>query len=179
MNWTVCLSFAAMAGILAGGCLSHRYGDARLQENADIAAITPDRLSLKAVPLGRAATHTLRVRNLPLPIYPTHIRVPLTPAEAELKSNLPWQNLRLRVELRALDGTTFFSNDVSFATAERGRSPGTFHQVDVPLRRPDSRPWRAPENMAPHTSYDAVVTVLQPSGNQNHRAILYGDTYVR
>jgi len=175
----VVFACALLFAVLGTGCLAHRYGDATLQERTDLVSITPDRLSLKPVPLDRAATYTLRVRDLPFAIYPTHLRVPLTPTEAELKSNAPWERTKLRVELRAPDGRTFFSNEVALVEAERGRSPGTYHQLIFQLRQPDARPWRAPANLPHFTSYDAVVTVLAPSRNPSQRAILYAETYVR
>ena len=170
-------SLALVAALLAG-CLVHHYGDARLRENSDALGITADRLSLEPVPLERAGTHTLHVRNLPFPIYPTHLRIPLTPAEAELKDDFPWQKTRLRIEFRTTDGQSFFSKEVLLDAAERGRSPGTYHEVNVQFRQPDRRSWRAPENMPPYTDYDVIVTVLQPSRHPN-RATLYADTYVK
>ena len=179
MNRSVSLSVAAVVAVFSAGCLSHRYGDARLQKNSDLVSITADPLSLKSVPLDRAATHTLHVKDLPFVIYPTHARISLTPAEAELKESFPWSPVQLRVELRTPEGRTFFSNQVSFAKAERGRSPGTYHQVEVQVRQPSSRPWRPPEDMPHFTTYDAVVTVIQPSSNPKHSVTLYADTYVR
>ena len=172
------LACLAVAVTLLSGCLTHHYGDARLRENSDALTITQDRLYLKPVPLDRAGGHTLQVRGLPFPIYPTHLLIPLTPREAELKQNFPWQNTQLRIEFRTVDGQPFFSKEVSLAQAERGRSPGTYHQVEVQFRPPERRSWRAPENLPHYTDYDIVVSVLQPSRNQNS-ATLYADTYVK
>jgi hypothetical protein len=172
------LCLLALLAVLLAGCVVHHYGDARLREKSDALGITADRLSLKPVPLDQVGTHTLHARNLPFPIYPTHLRIPLTPAESELKGNLPWQKARLRIEMRTTDGQPFFSKEVSLADAERGRSPGTYHELNVQFRQPDRRSWRAPENMPHHTDYDVVVTVLQASAHPN-RATLYADTYVR
>ena len=169
--------FAVLATLLAG-CLTHHYGDARLRENSDALTITQDRFFLKPVPLDRITTHTLHVRGIPFAIYPTHLLVPLTPAEAELKSGFPWEDVRLRIEFRTTDGQSFFSKEVSFATAERGRSPGTYHQLDVQFRQPERRSWRPPEDLPHYTDYDIVVTVLQPSRNKNS-ATLYAETYVK
>jgi hypothetical protein len=161
------------------GCVVHHYGDARLRQNSDFASITPDRFSLKPVPLDRAATLTLHVRDLPFPIYPTHLSIPITPAEAELKERLPWQSARMRIALRATNGEVFFEKEVSLAEAEQGRTPGTYHQLQLQFRPPDRRSWRGPENMPHYTSYDAIVTVIEPSKSRNHSATLYADTYVK
>ena len=179
MNWNKALSLAAAVAALSVGCITHHYGDARLQKNSDLVSITADRFSLKSIPLDTSATHTLRVRDLPFALYPTHVLIPITPEEAEMKGDFPWEQVQLRIELRAPDGQTFFSNQIALAGAERGRSPGTYHQVDVQFRQPSSRPWRPPEDMPHFTSYDAVITVLQPSKNPKHRAALYADTYVK
>lgn len=170
---------ALFVACLSSGCLVHHYGDAKLQENSDAVSITRDRLWLKPIPLNHAVVHVRQVRNLPFAIYPTHLRIPLTPIEAELRQNMPWEKVRLRVDFRAPDGKTFFSKEVSLAKVERGRAPGTYHQIDVLIRRPDERPWRAPEDMPHHTDYDVVTTVLEPSANPKQRAFLYGDTYVK
>jgi hypothetical protein len=170
---------AAVAAISFAGCLTHHYGDARLQENSDALTITTDRLYFKPVPLDGRATHILHARNLPLPIYPTHLLVPITPTEAERKQNFPWAKARLRVEFRALDGTAFFSKEVSLADAQPGRSPGTHHQLDLQFRPVERQSWKPSDKMPPHTSYDVVVTVLEPSMNKIHRATFYADTYVR
>ena len=161
------------------GCLVHRYGDARLQRNSDAFAITSDRLHLTPIPLDRAARHVRQVRNLPFPIYPTHLLIPITPTEAELKQNLPWEQAKLRVEFRGSDGKTFFSKDIDLAGAQPGRSPGTRHQLQLQFRPAQRELWKAHEDLPPHTDYDVVATVLQPSKNQIHRATLYTDTYVR
>jgi hypothetical protein len=177
MKLSFICSIAVSATLLAG-CLTHHYGDARLRENSDALTITQDRLYLKPVPLDNVAAHTLQVRGLPFPIYPTHLLIPLTPTEAELKGNFPWQNTQLRIEFRTVEGQSFFSKEITLAEAERGRSPGTYHQLDVQFRPPERRSWRAPENMPHYTSYDVIVTVLQPSRNKN-RVTLYADTYVK
>ena len=176
MKLPVC-SIALLVALVTG-CLVHHYGDARLRENSDALGVTADRLSLKPVYLDQIGMQTLHVRNLPFPIYPTDLRIPLTPAEAELKQNLPWQNTRLRIEFKTTDGQPFFSKEVSLANAEHGRSPGAYHELDVQFRQRNSTSWRAPENMPHYTDYDVVVTVLQPSRHPN-RATLYGDTYVK
>src|SRR5688572_19518133 len=116
------------------GCIVHRYGDAKLQRNADAISVTTDRLYLQPVPLDRAATHTRKVRNLPFPIYPTHLFIPIVPTEAELKRNYPWANAQLRIEFRAADGKPFFSREVALSSAEPGRSPGTRHQLELQFR---------------------------------------------
>ena len=170
---------ASIALALLAGCLTHHYGDARLQENSDAFTITTDRLNFRPVPLDRAATHVLRARDLPMPLYPTHLLVPITPTEAERKENLPWAKTRLRIEFRALDGTVFFAKEVSLADAQPGRSPGTRHQLELPFRPVARQSWKAAENTPHHMSYDVVVTVLEPSLNRIHRATLYADTYVR
>jgi hypothetical protein len=170
---------ALVVSLACAGCLRHRFGDARLQSNSDAVGITKDRLLLPPVPLDRPATHTLQVRNLPLAIYPTHILVPLTPTDAERRDNFPWAQARVRVEFRTLAGQTFFSNQVALASAERGRSPGTYHQLTIPFRQPELRSWRESTSLPRHTSYDVVVTVLEPSKIKNQRAILFADTYVR
>jgi hypothetical protein len=161
------------------GCLVHRYGDARLQRNSDALSITSDRLYLNPIPLDRAATHVRQVRNLPFPIYPTHLLLPITPTEAELKQNPPWEQAKLRIEFRALDGKVFFSGELDLADAQPGRSPGTRHQLQLAFRAPHRESWKAPEGLPSHTDYDVVATVLQPSKNEIHRATLYTDTYVR
>ena len=161
------------------GCLVHRYGDARLQKNSDAFSITSDRLTLNPVPLDAAAKHVQQARDLPFPIYPAYLVVPITPAEAELKQNFPWEKTRLRVEFRSPEGTTFFSNEVALAASRPGRSPGTRHQLQVQFGPVSRESWKAPENLPHHTTYDVIVTVLEPSKNKNHRATLYADTYVR
>lgn len=172
------IGLAALAA-LASGCLVHRYGDARLQRNSDALSITSDRLYLKPVPLDRRATHVREVRNLPLALYPSHLLIPITPTEAELKTNRPWDNAKLRIEFRALDGNVFFSRVVNLATAQPGRSPGTRHQLDVQFRPLPRESWKPDPNLPQHTDYDVVVTVLEPSKNDIHRATPYTDTYVR
>jgi hypothetical protein len=164
---------------LAGGCLVHRYGDARLQRNSDALSITADRLYVQPVPLDRRATHVREVRNLPLALYPSHLLIPITPAEAELKANRPWDNAKLRIEFRAPNGPAFFSRELDLASAQPGRSPGTRHQLDVQFRPLPRESWKPDPNLPQHTSYDIVVTVLVPSKNDIHRATLYTDTYVR
>ena len=161
------------------GCLIHRYGDARLQRNSDVLAITSDRLYVNPFPLDRAATHVRQVRNLPFPMYPTHLLIPITPTEAELKRNRPWDQAKLRLEFRALDGNVFFSREIELANAQPGRSPGTRHQLLFPFRTPQRESCKAPDDLPRHTDYDVVATVLQPSKKEIHRAILYTDTYVR
>ena len=168
-----------VVALSATGCLVHRYGDARLQRNSDALAITSDRLYVNPIPLDRAATHVRQVRNLPFPIYPTHLLIPITPTEAELKQNRPWDQARLRLEFRAPDGKVFFSREIELASAQPGRSPGTRHQLLFPFRTPQRESWKAPEDLPSHTDYDVVATVLQPSKNAIHRATLYTDTYVR
>jgi hypothetical protein len=170
---------ASLAAVLLSGCLTHHYGDVRLQENSDALTITTDRLYFKPVPLDRAARHVLHARDLPLPLFPTHLLVPTTPTEAELKNGFPWAGARLRIEFHSLDGAVFFSKEVSLADAQPGRSPGTHHQLALQFRPAERQSWKAPDKMPPHTSYDVVVTVLQPSLNKIHRATLYADTYVR
>jgi hypothetical protein len=106
--------------------------------------------------------------------------VPLTPTEAELKQGLPWANTKLRIEFLAPGGgKPFYSKEVSLADAEPGRSPGTRHQLQLQFRPVEAKSWKPPENMPHHTSYDVVVTVLEPSKNKIHRATLYAETYVR
>jgi hypothetical protein len=177
MKRSACCSLALAATLLTG-CLTHRYGDARLRENSDALTVTQDRFYLKPVPLDRVATHTLQVRGIPFAIYPTHLLVPLTPTEAELKSGFPWEEVRLRITFQTVDGQQFFSKEVSLAEAERGRSPGTYHQLDVQFRPPERHSWRPPENMPHYTDYDIVVAVLQPSRSKNS-ATLYAETYVK
>jgi hypothetical protein len=177
MKKTLLILGAAM--LVAAGCTSHRFGDARIQNVRDLGGVKTDRLVLEAVPIGQAGTHTLAVRDLPFALYPTHLRVPLTPTEAEAKGTPPWQDARLRIEFRAPNGTNFFSRELSLAEAERGRSPGTYHQLDVPFRQPDRTPWRGSTTLPQHTDYDVVVTVLTPSRSKTQRAILMADTYVK
>jgi hypothetical protein len=119
------------------------------------------------------------VRDLPLPIFPTALFVPITPAEADLKEGFPWQEVRLHIEFRAPASEAFFVTNVALADAQRGRSPRTHHQIELQFRPPDRHPWRAPENMPHSTSYDVIVKVLHPSQNRNHQATLYGDTFVK
>jgi hypothetical protein len=174
------LVFLSIVAACFAGCLVHRYGDARLQRNSDALSITSDRLYLKPVPIDRPATQVQQVRNLPFPIYPSHLLIPITPAEAELKTSRPWQKAKMRIEFRSgAPARTFFSNEVELAHAQPGRSPGTRHQLDVQFRAPQRESWRAPEDMPQLTEYDVVVTVLEPSKNKIHQATLYTDTYVR
>lgn len=170
--------FGAMA-LLSAGCTIHHFGDARIQNNRDIAGIKPDRFYLKSLPIDRAEEHTLHVRDLPFAIYPTHLVVPITPNEAEMKEGFPWEEAKLRIQLRAPDGDVFFSKEVALRDAQRGLSPGTAHQIELQFRPGELRSWRAPEKGPNHTSYDLVVTVLQPSQNKNHRVEFYATTYVR
>ena len=169
----------SLIALCLSGCIVHRYGDAKLQRNADAISVTTDRLYLQPVPLDRAETHVRKVRNLPFPIYPTHLLIPIVPTEAELKRNYPWSDARLRIEFRALDGRAFFSKEVALSDAEAGRSPGTRHQLELQFRPAERQSWKAPANMPSHTDYDVVVTVIEPSKNKIHRATLYADTYVR
>ena len=170
----------AVLSVTFAGCLVHSYGDARLQRNSDALAITSDRLYLKQVPLDRSGTHVRQARNLPLPIYPTHLEIPITPTESELKGNAPWSGAKIRIEFRTPPPASqaFFSNEVNLAGAQPGRSPGTRHQLDVPFRAPQRESWRVDESLPKHTDYDVVVTVLEPSKNKIHQATLYVDTYV-
>ena len=173
-----------LAGTLAiatlCGChTTHSFGDARIQRNADLSTVSPDRFYLPAVPLGAPGTHVFEVRHLAFALYPTHLTVPITPGEAELDGDFPWADARVRIEFRDLEGDIFFSREVALAEAVRGRSAGTHHQVELAFRRNEGRPWAAPTNMPPHTSYDVIVTVLEPSRNPNHRAELHTTTYVR
>ena len=172
------LMITAMA-LLYAGCTTHRYGDARIQNNRDFASVVGDRFYLKPIPIDRVATHTLQVRNLPLPMYPTRLMLPLTPTEAEMKRDLPWENARLLIEFRAPNGQTFFSKEIALQDAQRGLSPGTSHQVTLSFRPGERHAWRAPENMPHYTDYDVIVTVIEPSKNKNHRVELYAGTYVR
>src|ERR1051325_7638716 len=112
---------------LCAGCTTHRFGDARIRNNYDFAGISVDRFYLKSVPIDRAGTNILRVRNLPLAMYPTHLMLRITPNEAELKQELPWENAKLRIEFRAPNGQNFFSKELALIDAQRGSSPGTFH----------------------------------------------------
>ena len=173
--------FAAVASIalLLSGCTIHRFGEARIQNNSDLAGITADAFTLPAVPLGQAGTHTLHVRDLPFAIYPTHLMIALTPAEAALKEHFPWDDAKVRVDFRATNGQVFFSEEIALREARRGLSPGAAHQLELQFRPAPERPWRAPEDMPSYTSYDVVVDVLQPSANKNHRARLYANVYVR
>ena len=173
------LALVWVALVFLTGCLTHHYDDARIQKNSDAFSITTDRFYLKPVPLDRVGVHVLHARDLPFPLYPTHLVVPLTPTEAELKGNLPWAKTRLRLQFRAPDGTTFFSKEVSLADAQPGRSPGTKHQLELQFRPVERRSWKPPENMPHYRTYDVVVTVLEPSLNALQRATLYADTYVR
>lgn len=173
------LGVVSVAVVFLTGCLTHHYGDARIQKNLDAFSITTDRFYLKPVPLDSVGVHVLHARDLPFPLNPTHLLVPLTPTEAELKQDFPWAKAQLRIEFRAPDGTTFFSKEVSLADAQPGRSPGTKHQLELQFRPVERRSWKAPENMPHYTTYDVVVTVLEPSLNTIHRATLYADTYVR
>lgn len=175
----LCLAAASAAAVTLTGCITHRYGDARIQKNSDALSITADQFYLKPVPLGQIGVHVLEARGLPLPLFPSHLLVPITPNEAELKQEFPWARARLRIEFRALDGTIFFSKEIALADARPGHSPGTSHELDVPFRTSNAQPWKAPEDMPHYTSYDVIVTVLEPSSNAIHRATLYGDTYVR
>ena len=179
MTLLVCRSLLAIAAMVLSGCLTHHYGDARLRERTDAFSITPDRFYLKPIPLDRMATHTLHVRELPFPIYPTHLSVAITPVVAEMKGGFPWEELKLRIEFRSTSGETFFSKEISLVDALRGHSPETYHQLELKFREPEPQSWRAPKNMPHHTSYDVIVTVLQPSKNKNHSATLYADTYVK
>lgn len=167
------------AALFCAGCTTHQFGDARIQNNRDVAGVVSDRFYLKTVPLDRAGAHTLRVRNLPLPMYPTHLVLWLTPTEAEMKENVPWENTRLLIEFRAPNGETFFSKEVAMRNAQRGVSPGTAHQLTLQFRPGERHAWRAPENMPHYTDYDVIVTVVEPSKNKNHRIELYAGTYVR
>lgn len=144
-----------------------------------MAGVISDRLYLKPVPLDSAATHTLHVRNLPLPMYPTHLVLWLTPTEAEMKQNPPWENARLAIEFRALDGKRFFAKEIAMRDAQRGISPGTTHQLTLQFRPGDRHAWRAPENMPHYTDYDIIVAVIEPSKSKSHRIELYAGTYVR
>ena len=172
------LTFAALV-LLCAGCTTHRFGDARIQNNRDLVGISADRFYLKPVPIDAAGMHTLRVRNLPLAMYPTHLMLRLTPAEAEMKSETPWEDARVLIEFRTTNGQMFFSKEIVLREAQRGLSPGTAHQLELQFRPAERRAWRAPENMPHYTDYDVIVTVIGPSRNQNHRIELYADTYVR
>ncbi len=176
---TLRLVVVSLIAACLSGCLVHHYGDAKLQRNSDAVSITTDRFYLKPVPLDRAATHVLQVCNLPFPIYPTHLVMPIIPTEAELKQNFPWTKARLRIEFRAPDGAAFFSKEIALSEAEPGRSPGTRHQLELQFRPAERQSWKAPANMPQHTDYDVVVTVLEASKNKIHRVTLYADTYVR
>ncbi len=134
---------------------------------------------MNPVPLDREATHVLQARNLPFPLYPTHLLISITPTEAELKRNFPWEKTRLRIEFRVPDGETFFSKEVALAAAEPGRSPGTRHQLELQFRPVSPQSWKAPDTLPKFTDYDVVITILEPSKNKIHRATLYADTYVR
>ena len=171
-------TFASLA-LLCAGCTTHRFGDARIQNNRDFMGIAVDRFYLKAVPIDRAEAHTLHVRNLPLAVYPTHLVLPITPTEAEMKQDFPWENASLRIEFRAPNGQTFFSKEIALRDAQRGLSPGTSHQLELQFRPVERRAWRAAENMPHYPDYDVVVTVLEPSKNKNHHVELSADTYVR
>src|ERR1043165_9698490 len=92
------LASVAFMSLLLAGCTTYHFGDARIRNNSDIAGITADEFSLPSVPLGQAGTHTLHVRDLPFPIYPTHLVVAITPAEAALKEHFPWNDAKLRIE---------------------------------------------------------------------------------
>ena len=168
-----------LALLCGGGCTTHRFQDARIKNNRDVAGVVGDRFYLKPIPIGRTETHTLNVRHLPLAIYPTHIVLRLTPTEAGMKQDAPWENTRLSIEFRAMDGQTFFTKEVALRDAQRGLSPGTSHQLALQFRPAERRAWRAPENMPHYTNYDVIVTVLEPSNNKDHRIELYADTYVR
>lgn len=167
------------AALLCAGCTTHRFGDARIRNNRDFAGVVADRFSLKPLPIDRAAAHTLRIRNLPLAMYSTHLVLRLTPYEAEMKEDVPWEDARLLIEFRVPDGQPFFSKEVALRDAQRGLSPGTSHQLELQFRPAERHAWRAPENMPHYTDYDVVVTVLEPSKNKNHRVELYAGTYVR
>jgi hypothetical protein len=164
---------------LCGCHTTHRFGDARIRRNADFMSVTVDRFYLPGVPLGQVSTNVLQVRDLAFALYPTHVVVPITPREAELRENFPWDQTRLRIEFLDLAGTSFFSAEVALADASRGRSPGTYHQIELPFRHHEGRLWAAPLNLPQHTDYDVVVTVLEPSENPDHRAELYAHTHVR
>ena len=173
------LLFGLVVAACVSGCLVHSYGDALLQKNSDAVSVSTDRFYLKPVPLDREATHVLQARNLPFPLYPTHVLIPITPTEAELKRSGPWEKARLRIEFRAPDGKIFFSKDVALAEAEPGRSPGARHQLALQFRSAARQSWKASEGLPSFTDYDVLVTVLEPSKNKIHRATLYADTYVR
>ena len=173
------LACAFALAALCGCHTTYFFGDARIQRNPDLSSVSPDRFYLPPVPLGAAGTHVFAVRNLAFALYPTHLTVPITPAEAELEADFPWADSRMRIEFRDLEGETFFSREVALAEAARGRSAGTHHQIELAFRHNEGRPWAAPTNMPPHTSYDVIVTVLEPSRNPNHRAELHTTTYVR
>jgi len=173
------LAAVSLAAVIFTGCVTRHFGDARIQKRPDAFSITADRFSLRPVPLDPPGAHVLHALDLPFPLYPTHLLVPLTPTEAELKQDFPWAQARLRIEFRAPDGVSFFSTDVALADAQPGRTPGTKHQLELQFRPTERRSWKAPENMPHHTSYDVLVTVLEPSLNKTHRATLYASTYVR
>lgn len=89
--------------LLLSGCTTvTNHGDATFHDLPDFPFITFDSLYLPKFSISKAATHSWKVRDLPLPVFPSEVII-----EADyndVPSNAPWKDAVILVEFRSIDG---------------------------------------------------------------------------
>ncbi|MEE9293927.1 MAG: hypothetical protein V3W34_03035 [Phycisphaerae bacterium] len=155
--------------LLLGGCTSvTHHGDATIHDLPDFPFLVADSLYLPQFSLSNQATHTWKVRNLPLPVFPSEVVVEAD--YADVPSQAPWQDAVILVEIRSIDGDVLMHQRIEFATWKGGGSyVDGRSEVSFPFRDLPSPTL---------TNYDVLVTVERPSPRTDDHAWLHGLTKI-
>lgn len=133
---------------------AQRVGDAKLRihRHYGFMSVPGYVLDLPAVNIGTRGEREIKVRNLPVPIYPEALYLKAPETHSRVLVSGPWQATQLQLDIRTIDSRIIFSRSIS-------------------LRRDMVWPWYVDlyenqyisNSLPPLRDYDLVLRVITPS----------------
>jgi hypothetical protein len=149
------------------GCITvTRHGDATLYDLPNIVFDFVDPLVFPKCSLGRSATFSYRVLDLPQEIYPSYFYLEIPQKEdVDWVHNQPWRNCVIRASLVRLNGDVFFTKKIDFSKDWNGSSiPGSdsdYRQITLPFT--DYEFYESKSSLPEHRSYILRIEIIRPS----------------
>jgi len=164
-------TFLALPFILAfASCATTtKHGDATLIDNSTTFSLSSlglrlmDGLHFQEVSIGQIHTQTIRVRDLPQPIFPTWAEIEIPKEEQySFRHDQPWRTTKLKVELKSISGEIFYDRLIDLSRDWNGNSsPGRSADRQIGI---EITPWSRRGSTFPKlTSYDIVIHVTSAS----------------
>ena len=157
---------------LCGGCVSwSQRGDVLVSDGKPhwgfLAELPTYHVRFPSIRVSTVTSTTIRVRDLPVPIFPEYAELEIPEAEDRVwEQGQPWRVAVLQFTFRTVDGSTLSCQKVSLSDSARGSQPAdsrSKRKVYFRVSPWDRHGWSGLPPPPELRSYDLVIDVIVPS----------------